>query len=173
MSLEGSIHMFGNDGGSFKFAVTARSGLLVVLCFVLLGGSSSVVLAQGTGRLTLEPNSGTVGTEVAASATGLEPGAEVELIWMGADADWNVGDGTFHGITAVDTRTVLGTATVDDAGNAEFEFTVPEGYGYVHNLFVESGGEQVARQGFTVAPALSISPASGPLGTPITVTMTG
>jgi len=34
-------------------------------------------------------------------------------------------------------------------------------------------GEQVARQGFTIAPSLAISPASGPVGTPITVTMKG
>ena len=153
--------MFSNHRIMLKVAIAALA--------VLLG----VALAQGTGRLTLEPTSGTVGTAVTAAASGLEPGSDVELVWMGADADWNVGDGTFHGITAVDTRTVLGTATVDAAGNAEFEFVVPEGYGYVHNLFVETAGEQVARQGFTVAPSLSISPNSGPLGTPITVTMTG
>jgi len=140
---------------------------------ILLAGLAGFAVAQGTGRLTLEPIDGTVGTTVAASATGLEPGTEVELVWMSADADWNVGEGTFHGVTAVETRTVLGTATVGADGQAAFEFAVPEGYGYVHNLFVEADGEQVARQGFTVAPSLSISPTAGPIGTPITVTMTG
>lgn len=143
--------------------------LLVSLVISLVG----VALAQDSGRLSLTPSSGTVGSAVAATATGLEPGAEVELIWMGADADWNVADGAFHGITASETRTILGNATVAADGTAEFAFIVPEGYGYVHNLFVEADGVQVARQGFTVAPSLTISPTSGPVGTPITVTMTG
>ena len=140
---------------------------------ILLVNMIGLAAAQGTGRLTLEPMNGTVGTAVTATASGLEPDTEVELVWMSADADWNVGDGTFHGVTAVETRTVVATATVAADGSATFEFPVPPDYGYVHNLFVEAGGEQLARQGFTVAPSLSISPTSGPVGTPITVTMTG
>lgn len=132
-----------------------------------------LALAQGAGRLTLEPQDGTVGTPVTATATGLEPDTQVELVWTSADADWNVGEGTFHGVTAVDTRAVVATATVGADGVAVFDFLVPQDYGYVHNLFVEAGGEQLARQGFVVVPALSVSPASGPVGTPITVTMTG
>src|SRR5690606_39451249 len=95
------------------------------------------------------------------------------LVWTSADADWNVGEGTFHGVTAVDTRAVVATATVGADGEAVFDFLVPQDYGYVHNLFVEAGGEQLARQGFVVVPALSVSPTSGPVGTPITRTMTG
>ncbi len=150
---------------------TAIFRSLTIIAVALLG----LAAAQGAGRLTLEPTSGTVGTAVAATAEGLEPGSEVELIWISAAADWNVdrANGTFHGVTAEETRTVLGTATVGDDGRAAFEFTVPEDYGYVHNLFVEAQGEQVARQGFVVAPSLEISPTSGPVGTPITVTMKG
>jgi len=129
--------------------------------------------AQGTGRLALEPSSGTVGTSVVATATGLEPGLEVELVWMSADASWNVGEGTFHGVVAEETRLVVDTATVGDDGSATFQFDVPDDYGYVHNMFVEADGQQVARQGFTVAPSLSISPTSGPVGTHITVTVKG
>lgn len=149
--------------------------MIRVLMVVLVGLASLAgqALAQGTGRLALAPADGTVGTLVTATATGLTPGTDVELVWMSTDADWNVGDGTFHGVTAVETRTVIGAATVGADGAAGFEFAVPEDYGYVHNLFVEAGGEQLARQGFTVAPALSISPTSGPVGTLITVTMTG
>jgi len=134
-----------------------------------------LALAQGSGRLQLEPAAGTVGTPVTASASGLKPGLEVELVWLSADADWNVdrANGSFHGVSAVETRTVLATAKVGDDGGATFEFTVPEDYGYVHNLFVEAMGEQVARQGFVVAPSLEITPTSGPVGTPITVTMKG
>src|SRR5690606_21939418 len=116
---------------------------------------------------------GVVGTPVRAHATGLPPGTEVELVWLSAEAAWNVGDGTFHGVTAEETRTVLATATVSEAGEATFEFAVPEDYGYVHNVFVEANGELLARNGFTVAPSLEISPTSGPVGTPITVTMKG
>ncbi|MBX3143320.1 MAG: hypothetical protein KF813_06175 [Trueperaceae bacterium] len=140
---------------------------------ILLAAAVSFASAQLPGRLALDPIDGTVGTTVVGTANGLTPGAEVELIWMSADADWNVGDGTFHGITAVETRTVLGSATVSEAGEAVFSFEVPEDYGYVHNLFVEADGVQVARQGFTVAPSMSIEPTSGPIGTPITVTMKG
>lgn len=143
--------------------------LLVIVTALLLGVAS----AQPQGRLTLEPMDGVVGTPVSAVATGLTPGTEVELVWLSADAAWNVGDGTFHGVTAEETRTVLATATVDDAGEATFAFAVPEDYGYVHNVFVEAGGELLARNGFTVAPSLEISPTSGPVGTPITVTMKG
>jgi hypothetical protein len=142
---------------------------MILTAALLLGAAA----AQAPGRLDLEPLDGVVGTAVSAVATGLTPGTEVELVWMSADAAWNVGDGTFHGVTAEETRTVLATATVNDAGEAAFEFTVPEDYGYVHNVFVEAGGELLARSGFTVAPSLEISPTSGPVGTPITVTMNG
>src|SRR5690606_7854580 len=150
-----------------------RRPAMIRALFILFASLVGLSLAQGAGRLTLVPPDGTVGSQVMASATGLEPDTEVELVWMSADADWNVGDGTFHGVTAVETRTVVGTATVGADGAAAFEFVVPEEYGYVHILCVEADGEQLARQGFVVAPSLSISPSSGPVGTLITVTMTG
>ncbi len=140
-------------------------GLLLLL--------TGVAFAQPPGTLELHPASGPVGTQVAATVRGLAAGTRVELAWMSADASWNVGDGTFDGITATETRTAVATATTEADGTATMTFTVPEDYGYVHNLFVEAGGERLARQGFTLVPALSISPASGPVGTPITVTMTG
>jgi len=107
-----------------------------------------------------------------ATVRGLAAGTSVELAWMSADPAWNVGDGTFDGTPATETRTVVATATTAADGTASLSFAVPEDYGYVHNLFVEAGGERLARQGFTLVPTLSISPASGPVGTPITITMT-
>ncbi len=134
---------------------------------------TGAAFAQLPGTLELQPGSGPVGTAVTATIRGLPAGTPVELAWMSADAGWKVGEGTFDGITATETRTVLGTATTAGDGTAVLSFRVPEDYGYVHNLFVESGGERLARQGFTLVPELSISPASGPAGTPVTITMTG
>lgn len=143
----------------------------LLLALALLAG---VAFAQDGGRLTLEPSSGIVGTSVTATVTGLPAHTAIELAWMSADANWKVGIGTFEGIEATESRTVVATATTDADGNATMAFVVPEDYGYVHNVFVESAsGEQLARNGFTIAPHLTISPASGPVGTPITVTMTG
>ncbi|MEJ2359464.1 MAG: hypothetical protein P8Y13_15480 [Deinococcales bacterium] len=140
---------------------------------LMLLALAGLAFAQPAGTLELQPASGPVGTQVTATAHGLEAGATIELAWMSADASWNVGEGTFEGITAVETRTVGAAATVGDDGSATMRFTVPEDYGYVHNVFVESGKERWARQGFTVVPQLAVSPTSGPVGTPITITMTG
>jgi len=129
--------------------------------------------ALGQGQLALEPTAGIVGSEVVATVTGAAPGSRVDVVWLSADADWNVADGRFHGVVAEETRTVVASAEVGADGRAEATFVVPEDYGYVHNVFVESGGEQVARGGFIVVPNLEISPTSGPIGTPITIRMTG
>ncbi|MFO7545292.1 MAG: hypothetical protein R6W77_07315 [Trueperaceae bacterium] len=140
---------------------------------VLILSVSAVALAQSSGTMSFDPPSGTVGTDVAVTLAGLTPGADVDIVWTSAEADWNVGDGRFHGVVATDTRTVVATAQVGADGTASTSFAVPEDFGYVHNVFAESGGEQVARQGFVVAPHMTIEPASDPVGTPITVTLTG
>lgn len=134
---------------------------------------TGLAFAQLPGTLELTPASGPVGTHVTATVRGLAAGRTVALAWMSADARWKVGDGTFEGITTTETRTVLARATAAADGTATLDFVVPEDYGYVHNLFVESGGERLARQGFTLVPTLSISPSAGPPGTPVTITMTG
>ena len=144
-----------------------RRSLIAILAIA----AGTAAFADGT--LTLEPNAGPVGTVVTASAAGLPSGQDVVLAWMSADAAWNVGEGTFDGITASESRNVVARATVGPDGAATMTFAVPEDYGYVHNVFVEGGDEQLARNGFVVVPQLTISPTSGPEGTPITITMTG
>ena len=133
----------------------------------------AVSLAFAQGQLTLDPISGIVGAEVRATVTGVTPGAQVEVVWMSADADWNVADGRFFGVVAEESRLVVATPTAGADGTATASFHVPEDFGYVHNVFVESGGAQFARGGFVVVPHLEVSPTSGPVGTPITVRMTG
>ncbi len=141
---------------------------LVLLAAGLLG-----LAAAQDGRLTFSPSSGIVGTSVTANATGLVAGESYDLVWESADAFWNVGDGEFMGVGADVTNTVIATLTADANGNATARFDVPEDYGYLHNVFVRQGETTAARQGFVVAPNLTISPTSGPIGTPITVTLTG
>lgn len=149
-----------------------RAATLLSAFIVLMFGWGGLAWAQDA-RLTLTPSSGAVGQAVEATVTGLKPDQAYDLIWMSAEANWNTADGKFHGVDAQDSRTVIASLKSDASGHVATTFTVPEDYGYVHNLFLEAAGEQVARQGFVVVPTLSISPASGPIGTPITITMTG
>lgn len=129
--------------------------------------------AQLDGRVAFEPTEGVVGSAVVATGTGLPPGAAIELAWETVDADWNVEDGAFFGVVAEPTRWILASGVADADGRVEIPFVVPEDYGYIHNLFLVAGGEDVARNGFAVVPELTVSPASGPVGTDITVRLTG
>lgn len=132
-----------------------------------------MILAAIVAALTFAPVGAPVGTPVVARATHLAPHTTYALVWHTADARWVVEDAAFHGIRAADATRTIGKGTSDDAGNLTVRFNVPQDFGYMHNVELRTDGSVAATQGFTVIPRMAIAPASGPLGTPITITMTG
>lgn len=145
--------------------------VLKITLATLLVGVLACAVAQGA--LTFNPDRGNVGTEVQATASGLAPDTSYDFVWSTAEASWKTEDGHYLGMDAKKADHVMQQVTTDANGAATFTFTVPEDFGYVHNTALVKDGTEAARQGFTIAPALSISPTSGPLGTPITVHVTG
>jgi hypothetical protein len=130
------------------------------------------------GQLTLMPRGGSVGTRVVARARGLAPDAHFALVWNSGDPHWRTKAGKFYGIVAPETARTLARGTSYASGTLVLRFTVPEDFGYLHDLEVRPenaapGALAAATQGFTVVPQLAISPRSGPPGTPITITVTG
>lgn len=140
---------------------------------LLLACAALAATAAAQGQLRLEPTAGIVGSEVVAVVAGAAPGAVVDVVWASASAAWNVADGRFFGVVAEETRTVVASGPAGADGSVTLRFAVPEDYGYLHNVFVEADGAPLTRGGFIVVPHLEITPTSGPVGTPITVRMTG
>jgi len=150
-------------------AATAARRRLVALALLLASAG-----AWAAPKLSFTPDHAPVGTAVAAEATGLTPGSQVTLAWQTADAAWNVDGGHFIGITASQVQHELARGTVAGDGSVTLHFTVPEDYGYVHNVFLlDASGNQLAREGFVVPVHMTISPTSGPLGTPIHIRFSG
>jgi hypothetical protein len=155
-----------------------RRGVLpaaLAVAFLLLPALHLPSAAQpAPGRLIFAPIGAMVGVPVTARGTNLSPATRFALVWHSAHAHWNVGDGKFNGILAPDATRTLAAGTSDAQGRLLLHFAVPEDFGYIHDVELRpDGGTVAARQGFTIIPHLTVSPASGPLGTPITITMTG
>jgi hypothetical protein len=157
--------------------VTHRGVLLAALAaaFLLLPALRLPSAAQPTpGRLIFAPIGAMVGVAVTARGTNLAPATRFALVWHSARAHWNVGDGKFNGILGPDATRTLASGTSDAQGTLALHFSVPEDFGYIHDVELQpDGGTVAAHQGFTIIPHLTVAPASGPLGTPITITMTG
>jgi hypothetical protein len=133
---------------------------------------------ENAGRLNFAPGGASVGTPIVANARGLAPNARFALVWRSADPHWWTDAGKFYGILAPETARVLARGTSDAAGTLALHFTVPEDFGYMHDVEVRpenaaTDTQPAATQGFTVVPHIALSPRSGPAGTPVTVTVTG
>lgn len=129
--------------------------------------------------LKIQPDTGYVGASFSVTGEGLPPNQSVDLMWGTWDATYstNVMAETVEYVTLKykdqDRRAYLGKATTDAQGRLTVEFTAPEDYGGVHDIYVIADGQDVARGGFQIQRSISISPKEGPLGTPITISMTG
>jgi len=132
-----------------------------------------VLLAALVAALTFAPVAGSVGTPIVAHASHVAPNTAYALVWHTGRAHWQVAEGKFFGIAAPDASRTLARGTSNASGTLDLRFTVPEDFGYIHDVELQANGTVAANQGFTVVPRLTISPSSGPLGTPVTVTMTG
>ncbi|MCL4465205.1 MAG: hypothetical protein M1389_04110 [Chloroflexi bacterium] len=132
--------------------------------------------ARYVGHLSLAPDHGPAGTEVTATGTSLPANSSLSVIWNTVKGSW-VLSGTvnesFKGRKFDPAATEMATATTDDQGNFTAKFRVPEDFGFLHDVTVKQDGVIVNQAAFELEPQVSISPARGPAGTPITVTVNG
>jgi len=125
----------------------------------------------------LSPESGVVGTSFTVTADGLTPGSTVEWQWLTWDGSYSTNPSAetveYQRRTFAEKRVVLGESTANDAGVATATFVAPEDFGEVHSIYAVVDGQDVARGGFRVLLSATITPAEGPIGTPVTIRVTG
>ena len=126
------------------------------------------------GKFTLTPDHGVAGTTVTATGTGLTAGSKLSISWNTVKGHWLL-QGEYsenylgRGFDPVVSQ--VATATVDATGAFSAGFVVPQGYGFSHDVTVQDGTALVNKAAFSVTPEVSIAQASGPVGTPIQLTM--
>lgn len=126
-----------------------------------------------TGEFSLSPAQGPIGTEVQATGSGFDADTDLQVVWQGFNGSWNTDGAEFLGREYTESAETLATVRTDASGAFETTFTVPEGFGFLHDVLVMQDDEIRNKAAFEVEMEVSISPTSGPVGTPITIEARG
>ena len=167
-------------------SIVRRPWLSLVAPLVALGilGAAGlpVALAQSQqpvrlGILTIGPEKGPVGTQFTVSGDAGAPNSSVDIQWTTWDGSYSttVSPETvaYHQRTFAEKRVSLGQVTSDADGRFSGTFAVPEDFGHLHDLTAVVNGQDRARGGFQVLMSGTVTPASGPIGTPIQLRING
>src|SRR5436190_19943297 len=115
-----------------------------------------------------------VGTNVVVSATDLPAGKTVDLQWGTVTGGWVIEDYYhFKGKKYAEATSSLGKFNIDSNGHLDARFVIPEDYGGVHEVTAVIDNRPVAQNGIEVTQSFEMSPASGPIGTPIEIRVKG
>jgi hypothetical protein len=128
------------------------------------------------GHVRVDPRKAPVGHNVTVLGKDFAPNVKLDLVWHTVKGAWDIRGSyreAYHGRIFKPMQYPIAKVQTDDEGSFKTIFTVPEDYGFNHNITVERGSEVLNRVGFDIEPSASIEPISGPVGTPITITMTG
>ncbi len=125
------------------------------------------------GEFSINPSHAPIGAIVTAVGKGFDPNTELELVWEGFTGKWNIAGGNYTGRTFTDAMQSLGKVETDASGGFQTTFTVPSGFGFGHDVLVEKQNEIQNKFNFDVDMKVSISPSSGPVGTPINIDVQG
>ena len=119
-------------------------------------------------RLTLSPTQGPVGTRVALRGDGFAAGASLRLVWQTYVGNRVGGEG----FEPQDHE--MGGVTVGRDGRIDAAVVVPDDLGGLHRLALRAGDTTLAHTHFVIETSVvSMSPASGPAGTPVTIHLKG
>jgi len=129
------------------------------------------------GSMELDTREVLPGSEVAVTGTGLPVSEEFELAWFTVDCNW-VLEGEQHedylGRQCRGRHEVLDTVQTDASGALEASFVVPDDYGFGHDVgLIDAAGVLRNKALIRVGMQVSVTPESGPVGTPITIEVKG
>ncbi len=132
-----------------------------------------------TTMLTLKatPDIAVSGTKTTISGAGLPANKEVTLTWSTATIDWVLDarpdSVDYLGRKATNFPVLLTKAQTDATGAFSVTLAAPQDWGGLHDIYAVVDGVQVAKGGFLIARHATMTPKSGPIGTPITITYSG
>ena len=139
-----------------------------------LGPDAPLATPHGfVGRMTVSPERGPPGTPVRVTAEGLPADTDFQLVWRTVKGRWKVAQAEYHGREYTPAAFEIATVRTDAAGRLAATFTVPEDFGFLHDVALQQGERLFIQAGFSVDMSVTLSPPSGPVGTPIKVEVKG
>lgn len=127
--------------------------------------------------LKAKPDIAPAGSGFVLSGSGLPAGKEVSIVWMTSSISY-VLDVKLDSVDYVGRKVdklgaVLAQTKTDAAGAFSLQLKVPRDFGGIHDIYAVIDGVQVAKGGFLLERKMTISPARGPVGTTITIRVSG
>jgi hypothetical protein len=119
-------------------------------------------------NVALSPTQGPVGSRAHLRGEGLRSGAMLQLVWQ-----TSIGSRvTDEGFAAKENA--IGAVTVGSDGRLDAPITIPDDLGGLHSLTLRDGDNAVAAVHFVIETSIvSMTPTSGPVGTPVTIHLKG
>ena len=159
------------------YALSAPSGIPGVAALPFTGVTSAAFTLPATmGNLTVTPDQGVTGTPMKITGTGLPASSSIQLTWSTDSATWlaDVEPNTvnYMGTSYAKFTVNMVTVTTSATGSISFSTKAPADFGGVHDIYAVQNGVALAHGGFELLRILSVTPRSGPIGTPITITYT-
>ena len=127
--------------------------------------------------LKAAPDNGPSGTAFTITGDGLPADKDAEVFWATVDGSWDLISSPenvqFNKRLFKDKLLSLGKTHIGADGKINASLVTPDDFGEVHDIFVSVAGENVGKTGFRIMRNVTISPAQGPIGTPINIKVTG
>lgn len=121
-----------------------------------------------TATASVTPSQGPVLTHASLKAGGLPANAPVSIVWGTWEGSRVSGNGF-----APKEKELLQLKTADD-GTLTASIEIPDDLGGLHTISIRAGDKPVARSHFVIETSIvSITPARGPAGTPVTIHLKG
>jgi len=124
--------------------------------------------ANEDGAVSITPAQGPVQSRAVLSARGLPSNTPVSIIWGTQEGSRVSGNGF------APKETELRKLTTGADGRLDVSLAIPDDLGGRHSVSIRSGGTMLARTYYVVETSVvSMSPMSGPAGTPVTIHLKG
>jgi hypothetical protein len=150
---------------SFTFRVTPGNAAPAVYAEPYV--KQPVPKSEGA-NVSVTPTQGPVKSRAALKAGGLPAHAPVSVMW----GTWEGSRVSGNGFAPKETE--LTTLTIGADGRLDMPLDIPDDLGGLHTISIRSGDRVVAKTYFVIETSIvSISPKSGPAGTPVTIHLKG